>query len=108
MLAHFSTFFASASDLVKQGADQACGTGKTSACNTASLGATFHTIANTLTFVIGGIAVIMVIIGGLRYVLANGDSKAAADARNTILYSVIGIVVALSAWGIVNFVVTKF
>jgi hypothetical protein len=48
----------------------------------------------------------MIIVGGLRYVLSNGDTKAAGDAKNTILYSVVGIIVAVAAFAIVAFVTT--
>lgn len=65
-------------------------------------------IINVLLFVIGAIAVIMIILGGIRYVLSNGDSAQIASAKNTVLYSVIGLVVALLAYAIVNFVVAQF
>jgi hypothetical protein len=64
----------------------------------------FHTIADTLIYVIGAIAVIMLIIGGLRYVISQGDAAGVKQAKDTILYAVIGIVVAILAYAIVNFV----
>lgn len=63
-----------------------------------------QTIINVLLFVIGAVAVIMIIIGGIRYVVSGGDQAAVTGAKNTILYSVIGLVVALLAYAIVNFV----
>jgi hypothetical protein len=93
-----------AGDIIKKSADQACG----SACNTTSLGALFGQITNALIFVIGGVSVIMIIIGGLRYVIANGDPKAAEAGRNTILYAVIGLVISIAAYAIVRFVTTAF
>ena len=68
----------------------------------------FRTVTNVLLFLIGAVSVIMLIIGGLRYVLSNGDSSQVTNAKNTILYAVIGIVVALLAYAIVNFVITSF
>ena len=68
----------------------------------------FKTVTNVLLFLIGAISVIMLIIGGFRYVISNGDSTQVANAKNTILYPVIGIIVALVAYPIVNFVVTPF
>lgn len=65
-------------------------------------------IINTLLYVLGIIAVIMIIIGGIRYVVSAGDSSAITAAKNTILYAVIGLVVAILAFAIVNFVVTAF
>ena len=66
------------------------------------------TIVNVLLFVIGAVAVIMLIIGGLRYTTSNGDASAIKGAKDTILYAIIGIVVAILAYAIVNFVVGAF
>jgi hypothetical protein len=68
----------------------------------------FQTIANVLLFIIGAISVIMLIIGGIRYTISNGDSGAITNAKNTILYAIIGVIVALLAFAIVNFVVGSF
>ena len=62
-------------------------------------------IINILLFLIGVIAVIMIIIGGIRYVTSNGDSAQTTSAKNTILYAVVGVVVAIMAYAIVNWVV---
>jgi len=65
-------------------------------------------IINVLLFIIGVVSVIMIIIGGIKYTLSNGDSSAITSAKNTIMYAVIGLVVALLAYAIVNFVVSTF
>ncbi|MDQ5943307.1 MAG: hypothetical protein QG675_75 [Patescibacteria group bacterium] len=65
-------------------------------------------ITNTMLLVIGIVAVIMLIVGGFRYVLSNGNEKAISGAKDTILYAIIGIVVALLAYAIVNFVTGRF
>lgn len=62
-------------------------------------------IINVLLFLIGAIAVIMIIIGGINYTTSAGDPKKTKVAKDTILYSVIGLVVALLAYAIVGFVV---
>lgn len=67
-------------------------------------GGVFTTIVNVLLFIIGAISVIMLIIGGIRYTLSGGDSGAVTSAKNTILYAIIGLVVAFLAFAIVNFV----
>lgn len=64
-------------------------------------------IINVLLFVIGAVAVIMIIIGGIRYVTSNGDQTQVKGAKDTIMYSVIGLVVAILAYAIVQFVVTN-
>ena len=67
---------------------------------------TVKNVINLLIFVIGIIAVIMVVVGGLRYVLSGGDSAGINTAKNTILYAIVGLVVAILAYSIVNFVLT--
>lgn len=68
----------------------------------------FRTVTNVLLFIIGAISVIMLIIGGIRYVVSGGDSGAVTSAKNTILYAIVGIVVALLAYAVVNFVLGAF
>ncbi len=63
-----------------------------------------QTIVNTLLFLVGATSAIMLVVAGLRFVFSAGDQQQAASARNTILYSIIGIIVAVLAWGIVNYV----
>ena len=69
---------------------------------------TFSKITSILLFIIGAIAVIMIVIGGLRYVLSGGDSSQITAAKNTILYAIIGIIVAILAYAIINFVTGSF
>lgn len=66
------------------------------------------TIVNMMLFLLGVIAVIMIIIGGFRYATSNGDPGTTKAAKDTILYAVIGLVVAILAYAIVNFVVNAF
>jgi len=63
---------------------------------------------NTLLYIVGVSAVIVIIVAGLRYVLSGGDPKNTTAAKDTILYAVIGIVVTLLAYAIVNFVIGRF
>jgi hypothetical protein len=67
-------------------------------------GSIFTTIVNVLLFVIGAISVIMLIIGGIRYTISAGDSGNVTSAKNTIMYAIIGLVVAFLAFAIVNWV----
>lgn len=53
----------------------------------------------------GFLAVIFVIVGGIRYMTSNGNSSAVADAKQTITYAIIGLVVAVTARLIVGFVI---
>ena len=61
-------------------------------------------IVQFILLLLGGVAVIMIIIGGIQYATSQGESAAISKAKNTILYAVIGLVVALSAAGIVTFI----
>ncbi|MDO5451999.1 MAG: pilin [Candidatus Saccharibacteria bacterium] len=65
----------------------------------------FKQITNTILYIVGIIAVIMLIIGGIKYVVSGGDSKKVTDAKNTVLYAIIGLVIAFLAFAIVNFVI---
>lgn len=71
-------------------------------------GGIFRTITNVLLFLIGAISVIMLIVGGIRYVVSGGDSSAVQNAKNTILYAIVGVVVAILAYAVVNFVIGSF
>ncbi|MBQ9018119.1 hypothetical protein IJ118_03630 [Candidatus Saccharibacteria bacterium] len=67
----------------------------------------FRQVTNIILYIVGIIAVIMLIIGGIRYVVSGGDSKKVTDAKNTVLYAIIGLVVCILAFAIVNFVVNS-
>ncbi len=59
-------------------------------------------------FILAGIiAVIMIILGGYWYVLSGGDPQKTKKAKDTILYAVIGLVISISAWIIVGFVLAS-
>ncbi len=65
-------------------------------------------VINIILMIIGVIAVIMIIVGGIRYTLSGGDASGTKSAKDTIMYAVIGLVVALLGFAIVNFVVAQF
>lgn len=62
-------------------------------------------IINLLIGLIAVSAVIMLIIGGFRYVFSQGNDTATKGAKDTILYAIIGIVISILAFAIVNFVI---
>jgi len=64
----------------------------------------FTMITNTLLFIIGALSVIMIIIGGLRYVTSGGNPTSVTAAKNTILYAIVGLVVAFLAFAAITFV----
>jgi len=67
-------------------------------------GSIFTTVVNVLLFVIGAISVIMLIYGGIRYTTSAGDSGAVTSAKNTIMYAIIGLIIAFLAFAVVNWV----
>jgi chaperone required for assembly of F1-ATPase len=64
-------------------------------------------IVNVMLFVLGALSVVMIIFGGIKYTISAGDAKKVESAKNTIMYAVIGLVVALLASAIVNFVIVR-
>lgn len=68
----------------------------------------FTTVTNTMLFIVGAISVIMVVVGGLRYVVSGGNATNISTAKNTILYAIIGLVISILAYAIINFVITSF
>ena len=54
--------------------------------------------------IIAAISLLVIVIGGVRYIMSRGDPQATARAKNTIIYAVVGLVVAMTAQAIVSFV----
>ena len=70
-------------------------------------GEVFKNVVNILLFIIGAVSVIMLIYGGIRYTTSGGNANSVTAAKNTIMYSIIGLVVAILAFAVVNFVVKQ-
>ncbi len=71
------------------------------------LNTTLNIIINVIIGIVGFVAVVMMIMGGISFITSQGDSAKVTKARNTILYGVVGLVVALLAFAIVNFVLSN-
>ena len=67
----------------------------------------FKQVTNTILYIVGIVAVVMLIVGGIKYLLSGGDSKKVTDAKNTVLYAIIGLVVCFLSFAIVNFVISS-
>ncbi|HXH26614.1 MAG TPA: hypothetical protein VNG90_01835 [Candidatus Acidoferrum sp.] len=65
------------------------------------------TVLNVLTFIGGAMAVIVIIISGLRYITSGGDPAAVKSAKNAIVYAAMGLVVAISSSVVINFVLAN-
>lgn len=64
-------------------------------------------VINIFSILIGSISVIMIIIGGFRYIISGGDQNNVTAAKNTIMYAIIGLVVVLFSQVIVRFVLSN-
>ena len=64
-------------------------------------------ITRTMMVIIGSLSVIMLIYGGIRYTISGGESANVTAAKNTIMYAIVGLVVALLAYALVDFVLTR-
>lgn len=65
------------------------------------------TIINVFSAIVGSISVIMIIIGGFRYITSAGDSNSVGGAKNTILYAIVGLIIVAFAQIIVQFVLQR-
>lgn len=68
---------------------------------------TLTIVINVVVGVIGFVAVVMIVMGGIGFATSQGDAAKVTKARNTILYGVVGLVVALLAFAVVNFVLNS-
>jgi len=61
---------------------------------------------NIMLFGVGVLSVVMLIFGGFRYVISGGKKESVTNAKNTILYAIIGLLVAVFAYAIINFILS--
>ncbi len=66
-----------------------------------------NTIIDIFSLIVGIVSVIMIIIAGLRYITSGGEAQNVTNAKNTILYAIVGLVIVIFAQTIVKFVITK-
>lgn len=66
-----------------------------------------HQILQLTLGVLAALAVLFVVIGGLRFVMSEGDPQATTKARNTMIYALVGLIVAIAAEGLVTFVLKR-
>ena len=72
-----------------------------------TLGNMIERIINIFSIVVGSVSVIMIIIGGFRYIISGGSSDSVTAAKNTILYAVIGLIIVLFSQVLVRFVISN-
>ena len=64
-------------------------------------------VVDTLLYVIGVLSVVMLIVGGIRYVVSNGNPTAVTNAKNTVLYAIVGLIIAMLAYAVINFILVS-
>jgi len=60
------------------------------------------TVVNVMSLIVGALAVIMIIVSGFKYITSGGDSNAVASAKNTLVYAIVGVFIAVIAQFIVH------
>lgn len=98
---------------VANGADQAANGSPSSSCNYSStvnnstLTTIGHNVVNIFSILVGVVSIIMLIYGGFRYITSGGESGRVGNAKNTIIYAIIGLIIVAIAQVIVHFVLTQ-
>ena len=80
------------------GGTQGCATSGT------SVGGIISQVVNILSIVLGGIAIVMIIVSGIRFATSGGNSSAVSGAKKTLIYAVVGLVIAALAQVIIRWV----
>lgn len=95
--------------LFKESKEAACKGVQSADCSggESELNSAITNIVNLLSIVVGIAAVVIIIIGGFRYITSAGDANSISSAKHTILYALVGLVIAAMAQVIVRFVLTK-
>jgi ABC-type Fe3+ transport system permease subunit len=81
--------------------------GSANECDSSRVGSVLGTVVSILGWVLGIVAVIMIIVAGFKYVTSGGDAQKAGSAKNTLVYALIGVVIAALAQFLVHFVINQ-
>lgn len=100
-------------DQICNGANSAAnapaGTGNTSCTPQQSGESGIQSIAskavNIFSLVVGAIAIIMIIVGGFRYITSGGSSERVGGAKNTLIYAIVGLIIVALAQFLVHYVI---
>ncbi len=87
----------------------ACGGNNSAPCKASDddIAALLGNVISLLLFIAGAAAVLVIVIGGIRYITSDGDPGAASKAKNTIIFALVGLVIAIMSYSIVNFVIGR-
>lgn len=81
-----------------------CGRGEETPEELTGDGGIITTVINTMLFIVGILSVVMIIFAGIRYVTAHGDKGQVEGAKNTLIYAIVGLIVSIVAYALVNWV----
>lgn len=95
--------YANAKDSIQEGLNVAGGSS-----NTMDFGDVVNNVISILLFLVGALSVIFIIVAGVYYVTSNGNAEQVKRAKNTLTYAIVGLVVSILAYAIVNFVIASF
>ncbi len=73
-------------------------------CNDKGVENTIRAVVNILSYIIGAVAVIMIMVGGFKYITSGGSAEGVGNAKNTIIYALVGLAIAVLAQVLVQFV----
>ncbi len=76
--------------------------------DTMELGDIINRVINVLLFLVGALSVVFIIVAGIYFSISNGNAEQVKRAKNTMTYAVIGLIVSILSYAIVNFVITIF
>jgi hypothetical protein len=71
------------------------------------LNGVIQTAVNIISAIVGVVAVVMIIVGGFKYITSAGDANKVSNAKNTVIYAIVGLVIVAVAQLIVHFVIKQ-
>ena len=83
------------------------GSGCSDPPGSSTIDGTVENVVNILSLVVAAISVIMIIIGGMKYVTSQGESGAISGAKNTIIYALVGLIIVALSQILVQFVLAR-
>jgi len=90
------------SGLSQLDSSQSCGSGSQGTINKV-----IHTVIRVLSVVLGAVSIIMIIVSGFRYITSGGDTGAVSSAKRTLIYALVGLVIAVLAEFLAHFVINS-
>jgi hypothetical protein len=67
----------------------------------------FLRIVNLIIYLTASLSILMVVIGAFKYVISGGEGSQTKSAKDTILYALVGLFVAISSFAIVRFAISR-